>query len=186
MKAKTRTTLTAALLLGAMILSETTPGDGAAAGSVDVPEFASLDADLVSHSTVQTAHVPELELPSALIGTATIYAETVKQVEMAAWATERFAAAGLELPPVTIHMHTSRADCSIYPEYIRNGFTYRSMASMSFTRVTPNGPCSTSLATPGTVWRSTTPSGRRFSTSRASSPGVTRRGTKPVPNTLRR
>ena len=40
-----------------------------------------------------------------------IFAETNEQRELAEWALERFDEAGLELPPVRIHMHSDREGC---------------------------------------------------------------------------
>ena len=107
--------LTLALILGAIVLIGTTSDAGSAEAAIGRPTS---NEQRVTQDALRTTKLP----PAALVGTAAIYAETDKQVEMAAWAIEQFAAAGLELPPVTIHMHTSRAHCSVYPKYIRNGY----------------------------------------------------------------
>ncbi|MEA2000951.1 MAG: hypothetical protein U9N84_03565 [Actinomycetota bacterium] len=120
MNTRTRTTLSVALLLTMMIpLTSATEASTPAATS-------GLTRSVEAKATLySTPHVDLLELrlpPSAIFGTTTVYAETQKQIDMVESAIDRFARAGLELPPVTIHMHTSRAHCSIYPKYIRNGY----------------------------------------------------------------
>ncbi len=60
--------------------------------------------------------------PTATLGTTAIYAETSQQVDTVAWALDQFVGAGFELPPVTIHMHTYRIDCSSDPERLLNGY----------------------------------------------------------------
>ena len=115
MSTKKRPVLALALILGAIVLVATTSDAGSAEAIVGQPVS---DERGVTQDPLSTLRLP----PTALVGTAAVYTETDKQVEMAAWAIEQFAAAGLELPPVTIHMHTSRAHCSVYPKYIRNGY----------------------------------------------------------------
>jgi hypothetical protein len=54
--------------------------------------------------------------------TTSIHAETQEQNDTAEWALEQMAAAGFELPPLTIHMHSDRADCSSDPNRVLNGY----------------------------------------------------------------
>ena len=41
-----------------------------------------------------------------------IHAETEEQRQLAVWALERYATAGLELPVLTVHLHSDRAECN--------------------------------------------------------------------------
>jgi hypothetical protein len=50
--------------------------------------------------------------PTAMLAGATVYAETSEQVALVTEALARFAEEGLELPDVTIHLHSDRAKCA--------------------------------------------------------------------------
>ena len=52
---------------------------------------------------------PEVEAAPAAV--TKIHAETDEQRQTAEWALREMEAAGLEIPPVTIHMHSDRSDC---------------------------------------------------------------------------
>ena len=66
-------------------------------------------------------HLPR-PAPTAVIGTATIYAETDDLVEMARWALEQFDNAGIPLPAVTLHLYQNNSSCSNDPDKIVNGY----------------------------------------------------------------
>lgn len=72
------------------------------------------------------SHGPALQVPSPPTTTdhhtTTIVADTPELHETATSALEQMAAAGLELPAVTIHMHTDRISCSSDPDRLLNGY----------------------------------------------------------------
>jgi hypothetical protein len=59
--------------------------------------------------------------------TTAIHAENDGQQATAQWALDQMAAAGFELPPVTIHMHADRHDCSNEPGGVSNGYFTQSL-----------------------------------------------------------
>jgi hypothetical protein len=79
------------------------------------------------HST--SSHRPALQAletttdpVEAPIRTTAVHAETAEQAETANWVLEQMAAAGFEVPPVTIYMHSDRASCSSDPNRVLNGY----------------------------------------------------------------
>ena len=62
------------------------------------------------------SHHPSLQAPTPIasqqVFTTTVHAETDEQRTMAESALAEMAAAGFELPPVTIHLHTDKAGCN--------------------------------------------------------------------------
>lgn len=66
-----------------------------------------------TRSARPTVQIPDLVLPpSAELPGATVYAETSEQIELVERALAAFAAAGLGLPDVIIHLHGDRAKCA--------------------------------------------------------------------------
>lgn len=86
---------------------------GRLAGSVSLTDRA------ISHES--TLQAPEIET-AAKTFTTSVHAETQEQEDTATRALEQMAAAGFELPPVTIYMHSDRADCSSDPNRVLNGY----------------------------------------------------------------
>jgi hypothetical protein len=71
----------------------------------------------------QTLQAPDLDVASIeQPATTAVHAETREQSDTANWALDQMAAAGFELPPVTIYMHSDRADCSSDPNRVLNGY----------------------------------------------------------------
>ena len=81
----------------------------------------SQDRVISDEPAMQSARVSPEPVPAPVYATA-IHAETNEQNETAEWALEQMAAAGFELPPVTIYMHSDRADCSSDPNRLLNGY----------------------------------------------------------------
>lgn len=67
----------------------------------------------ISTQVLTTTSVPARQDPQSIepASSTRIIAETAEQREMAEWALRRFDEAGLQLPPVTIHMHGDRDGC---------------------------------------------------------------------------
>lgn len=95
------------------------PGTQPAATARGLAGISSGQEKAISHS--QTLQAPEIS-PEAVT---TIHAETEQQRETAEWALAQMAAAGLEIPPVTIHMHSERSDCGVRPGEESNGYYMR-------------------------------------------------------------
>lgn len=111
-----RTALAIVLLSGSAAAADAAP-DTAAGGLAGSPR----------PTERAISHGPDLQAPEPAplpppVGVATIYAETQEQADMAIWATDRMAAAGLPLPATTIYLHTDRADCSSDPNRLLNGY----------------------------------------------------------------
>lgn len=74
----------------------------------------------ISHES--TLQASEAEVVEARTFTTNVIAETTGQADAAYGALDQLAAAGFELPPVTIYMHSDRADCSGDPNRVLNGY----------------------------------------------------------------
>lgn len=74
----------------------------------------------VSHES--TLQASETEVVETRTFTTNVIAETTEQADAAYRALDQMAAAGFELPPVTIYMHSDRADCSSDPNRVLNGY----------------------------------------------------------------
>lgn len=75
------------------------------------------------------SHRPALQAPELAadpvevpVRTTSVQTETAEQTETANWVLEQMTAAGFEIPPVTIYMHSDRADCSSDPNRVLNGY----------------------------------------------------------------
>nr|MDJ0954403.1 hypothetical protein [Acidimicrobiia bacterium] len=95
------------------------PGTQPAATAQGLAGISSAQEKAISHS--QTLQAPEISAEAVT----TIHAETDQQRATAEWALEQMAAAGLEIPPVTIHMHSERSDCGNRPGEESNGYYTR-------------------------------------------------------------
>ncbi len=103
MSSPTTTALTISLasIVVALGFDALTPGGTGAA--VELP---------TQTPTTTTAPVRQ-DLPeSTELAETEVFAETTEQRELADWAFDRFEDAGLELPPVSLHMHSDREDCN--------------------------------------------------------------------------
>ena len=113
----TRTAIATATIV--ISLSAALPGTQPVAASVGLAGPSPQVEQAPSHRL--TLQVP-VATPAAAPLTTTITADTAAQHETAAWALEQMAAAGLELPAVTIQMHTDKIDCSSDPDRLLNGY----------------------------------------------------------------
>jgi hypothetical protein len=116
----TRTAIATATIV--ISLASAAPGTqpaaatGGLAGSLPSQDRASSDIlALQAHEVI----VAPAETP---VFTTAVHAETAEQAETAEWALDQMAANGFELPPVTIYMHSDRADCSGDPGRVLNGY----------------------------------------------------------------
>ncbi len=100
----------------ALVLTAAGPGTQPAAASGGLVGLQEKQAI----SQRQNLQAPEVT-PDPVFVTA-IYAENQEQQETAEWALEQMAEAGFQLPPVTIHMHEDRHDCSNEPGGTSNGY----------------------------------------------------------------
>ncbi len=64
--------------------------------------------------------VEAVEEKEMLVTETTIHTETTNQHEQVVWALGRFEEAGLELPPVEIHIHRDRSECNGLNGYLAN------------------------------------------------------------------
>lgn len=110
----TRTAIATAFII--FSLSAATPGARPAAASQELAGHAAQE---------EISDRPALQAPDRSpepVFITTIHAETSEQQDTAEWALEAMAAAGFDLPPVTIHMHSNRSDCSNEPGGESNGY----------------------------------------------------------------
>lgn len=99
--ATTALTISLASFVVALGIDALTPGGAGAA--VELP---------TQTPTTTTVPVRQDQPEPIEPGKTEIYAETDEQLELADWALGRFEEAGLELPPITIHVHADRSGCN--------------------------------------------------------------------------
>jgi hypothetical protein len=119
---RTTTTTTAlrTVLASAIVVSgigaPTLGGAGADAHTVETPPV-TIAAPARQESTLQAEPAAETQV---LITETTIHTETGEQRDRAVWALGRFEEAGLELPPVEIHIHSDKSECNGLNGYLAN------------------------------------------------------------------
>ncbi|MDJ0954401.1 MAG: hypothetical protein QNJ81_12050 [Acidimicrobiia bacterium] len=114
----TRTAIAATVIVATLSVAGPGTQPGTASGGLAGP----LPHEAISHRpSLQAPGVtPEVEAAPAAV--TKIHAETDEQRQTAEWALREMEAAGLELPPVTIHMHSDRSDCGTQPGEESNGY----------------------------------------------------------------
>jgi hypothetical protein len=111
-----------AIATATIVISLTAAGSGTQPAAATGGLAGSLPSQdrVSSHSTAPQA--PVAPVAAVVVHTTAVHAETAEQAETANWALDQMAANGFELPPVTIYMHSDRADCSGDPGRVLNGY----------------------------------------------------------------
>ena len=105
-------TILASALVASGIGAQTLGAAGATTQEVEAPPTTtSAPARQESHTHQESTERSEIDEVELLVTETTIHTENQDQHEMVIWALGRYEQAGLELPPIEIHIHTDRSEC---------------------------------------------------------------------------
>ena len=106
----------ASALVASGIGAQTLGAAGATMDEVEAPPTTT-SAPARQESAIEIEAVEETEVT---VTETTIHTETDDQLDEVVWALDRFEEAGLELPPVEIHIHSDKSECNGLNGYLAN------------------------------------------------------------------
>ena len=101
-----------AIATATIVISLAAAGTGTQPASASGGLAGTMPPDHKAHSHRPTLQAPAAPAEEPRVFTTQIYADTAEQRAMAESALDELAAAGFEMPPVTIYLHSDRAECS--------------------------------------------------------------------------